>query len=67
MEKIKVTGKCCICGGKYEHYGNNPEPLVSSIVGSGRCCDECNLNLVVPFRIEEARLRRYFLSKVEEK
>jgi hypothetical protein len=36
-EKESETGVCCLCGGPYEHFGNNAFPL-----GSGRCCDMCN-------------------------
>jgi hypothetical protein len=39
------AGVCPFCGGRYEGWGNNPAPLVG-----GRCCDECNLALVVPVR-----------------
>ena len=37
--------KCCLCGEEIEGFGNNAEPL-----SKGRCCDECNAN-VVTFRI----------------
>ena len=37
---------CSICGDEYFGYGNNAQP-----VNDGRCCDECNLNIVVPYRI----------------
>lgn len=53
---------CCICkmaipvktfpnGGTWE-YGNNADP-----VANGRCCDECDNNVVIPERLarEEAR------------
>lgn len=40
---------CCICGKKFEGYGNNPQPLWPE----GRCCDECNSSLVIPARIEQ--------------
>jgi hypothetical protein len=33
---------CSICCKNYDGYGNNAEP-----VNSGRCCDYCNLNVVV--------------------
>lgn len=35
-----------ICGRPYKGYGNNAFPTKS-----GRCCDECNENLVTPLRI----------------
>lgn len=34
--------KCCICGKEIVGYGNNPYPIKE-----GRCCDECNLIVVV--------------------
>jgi len=52
--------KCSICKGKIEPLkhpttnevvwtdGNNAEP-----VNSGRCCDVCNYQVVVPIRIKE--------------
>lgn len=47
---------CIICGCKYEGWGNNPEPLMSG----GRCCDSCNIQLVLPARIR-------ILKDVEER
>lgn len=46
MKKIKETGKCCICGNEYAHYGNDAMPAMN-----GRCCDKCNNDIVVPLRI----------------
>jgi len=37
---------CCICGKEYDGYGNNAEP-----VKAGRCCDDCNINQVIPARL----------------
>lgn len=42
-----LGGICCICGEKYEGYGNNAEPYAH-----GKCCDACNLKFVIPVRIE---------------
>lgn len=39
--------KCVICGKVFTGWGNNPEPVKHK----GRCCDECNINVVVPMRI----------------
>lgn len=33
----------------YEGYGNNAQP-----VNNGRCCDECNITIVVPRRFQDA-------------
>lgn len=38
--------KCCICGKEINGYGNNPSPLKGDL-----CCDECNINVVVPYRM----------------
>lgn len=38
--------KCCICGKEIKGYSNNPAPI------AGReCCDECNNNVIVPYRV----------------
>lgn len=42
---------CSICGQKFYNYGNNARPL-----NDGRCCDICNMALVIP-------MRQYFMRK----
>ena len=39
---------CCLCGGEFEGYGNDPAPLKDS----GECCDQCNAEKVIPARLE---------------
>ena len=41
------TKTCCICGKKFEGWGNNPYPVKDS----GECCDECNWDKVIPARL----------------
>lgn len=38
---------CCICGKYHTGFGNNPEPVKYI----GRCCDDCNISVVIPKRI----------------
>ena len=38
---------CCICKKPFDGYGNNAEPVCS-----GSCCDECNINEVIPARMK---------------
>ena len=38
---------CCICGETFEGYGNNAAP-----VKDGTCCDKCNLEKVIPARMD---------------
>lgn len=45
MKKYKYI--CSICGEPLEGYGNSPEPI-----NIGRCCDKCNIEVVVPARIK---------------
>lgn len=40
---------CIICEEEFKGYGNNPEPIKDE----GQCCDSCNLNYVIPKRMEE--------------
>ena len=42
----KTHNICSICGKEYRGYGNNAEP-----VNSGRCCNECNILIVLPARM----------------
>lgn len=44
---------CSICKKEYSGWGNNAEP-----VNSGRCCDKCNTEKVIP-----ARLALFFADK----
>ena len=39
---------CCICGQEITGLGNNPRPVKDS----GRCCDMCNVHVVIPERIK---------------
>lgn len=38
---------CCICGKEIKGFGNNPWPVKDK----GLCCDECNLEVVIPTRL----------------
>lgn len=50
MEKFK----CVICGSEVEEYGNNPMPVEEE----GKCCDLCNLLIVIPARMGLLNTRR---------
>ena len=45
---MKEKHICCICGKEFSGYGNNPEPVKNFNDG---CCDECNINVVIPERL----------------
>ena len=45
--------KCCFCGEVFEGYGNNPWPMADDT--KHRCCNVCNMRIVVPARIEFIR------------
>ena len=46
--KIEKKSKCCICGEKMlTRYSHNAQP-----VKKGRCCHQCNIEFVIPKRIE---------------
>lgn len=41
---------CCFCGKPIEGFGNNPTPVSDN--PEDRCCDECNIAVVVPARLK---------------
>jgi hypothetical protein len=43
----KQVFACSICQRSVQGYGNNAAPI-----NDGRCCDNCNSNVVIPARIE---------------
>ena len=50
-DRVEILHKCCICGCEFEGYGNNPAPVAGKI-----CCDKCNNNVIVPYRLFLANL-----------
>lgn len=40
--------ECCICGTKFQGYGNAPWPVRDK----GECCDICNTYIVIPERLK---------------
>ena len=51
MEKLDNECVCCICGKTFNGYGNNPYPVSKN--ENDRCCDQCNLDTVIPARLME--------------
>ncbi len=49
LDNGKGNIKCCLCSADAGKYGHNPEPLVE--FENGRCCDDCNYNIVLPYRL----------------
>ena len=52
MPKSEEKHICCICHREFIGWGNNPDPYKPEN-GNDRCCDECNMNFVIPARIDE--------------
>ena len=44
--------RCCLCGCEWQGVGNNPEPVDTM---DKRCCDPCNVTLVIPARMGALR------------
>lgn len=53
MENKQPEYTCSICGKHFIGYGNNAQPI-----NDGRCCSECNSNVVLPKRLENIFGRR---------
>ncbi len=49
-ESLEESKECCICHKSFNGYGNNAAP-----VADGICCDDCNIEKVIPARLKEFR------------
>ena len=48
--------KCCFCGTKVpQEESCNPAPVIE---GNKRCCDECNWEVVIPYRLFSMQIRK---------
>ncbi len=52
----RKSGKCALCGGQYERWGNNPQPVLPKF--EQRVCHGCNESKVIPARIVNIRAGR---------
>jgi len=53
MNTKTKTSKCSICDSEINGFGNNPQPVSKNnkpLEISERCCDDCNLAVVMPVR-----------------
>lgn len=55
LKERKNVYTCCICGKEYVGFGNNPWSVNND--PEARCCDECNLTVVIPERINNLEMR----------
>jgi len=49
MKIYQETGTCALCGGPYEMWGNNPQPVLPHF--HQRVCNRCNATKVIPVRL----------------
>lgn len=42
-------------------YGNNPVPVIAL----GKCCDECNQNVVIPARYKAVKILEDFCNELD--
>jgi len=55
---------CVLCGTEIEGHGHDPAPLNQ---GHGRCCDECNTDIVIPKRMEDMQYAMFKQNMDEQK
>lgn len=51
-----MSKKCSICESEINGFGNNPEPVTKNnipLTVEDRCCDDCNLSVVMPVRLTD--------------
>ena len=69
MEERISKNVCCFCEGELEHFkeqdpetwGNNPDNACSW--QGARCCNFCNMNIVIPVRVYTSNLISKVLSE----
>ena len=63
--------KCCICGKTFRGFGNNPDPI-KDVDGQLldeklRCCDACDVNFVIPYRLAQLTNHQHELRRIQNK
>lgn len=54
-ESVSENPICCFCGNVCENeWGNNPDPV--NVNPQARCCDACNMSIVIPARLKAWKL-----------
>lgn len=48
--------ECCICKRLIKGFGNNPWPL--KYKNEERCCDMCNIEVVIPLRLKNMEKKK---------
>lgn len=43
--------KCCFCNAEIIGYGSSIRPLIRG--RNAKCCDNCNRNIIIPYRFLE--------------
>lgn len=67
-----MENKCCFCGCDcdYRTNGNDPRPIKVLYTQQPICCDECNMRIVIPTRLDvwktEDRLRDVESALIDE-
>lgn len=54
--------RCCICNGLIFGLGHKTREFAND----GRCCDDCNIEVVVPLRIKKLELLRDRRNKLKK-
>lgn len=47
--RVKERGICALCEQPYDHFGNNPQPVLPNY--EQRVCNDCNRVRVIPARL----------------
>ena len=56
---------CVFCQKEFTEYGNNPEPIKK--IEEGKCCNSCNNDIVISYRIYLSHLDQSIQDNKERK
>ena len=62
LDEAKDAQNCVICGKPIVGYGNNAAP-----VADGKCCDQCNRDVVIPARLKALQNNKLDEDKKDDK
>ena len=55
--QVDFKDRCCICGKPLNGWVANPWPVVKDETGELDCCQECDVYVVFPARLEQMGLK----------